>query len=193
MSFYREQLEGWLKTIDVKANRVLDVGGSANTIKGRTKSWDVKEYKILDNNNEKDWHDKWTEPDYVYDICTRKPLFDPEELGKFDVIFCLEVAEYWTNANNAVANIYKLLRSGGFLYISFPSLYPCHNPLQQDRLRFTRSWIEWALQGYEEVEIIPRVATEGRAALADFYSLERMRAAKTEDIFNIGYMAKCQR
>ena len=41
-----QQLEDWIKTLDVSGS-VLDIGGSQNPIKGRTKSWDVNEYKIL--------------------------------------------------------------------------------------------------------------------------------------------------
>ena len=43
MSNVRRQLEAWLKTIDVKADCVLDVGGAQLPVKGRTKSWEVKE------------------------------------------------------------------------------------------------------------------------------------------------------
>ena len=48
MSFYRDQLENYLKTIDVKAETVFDVGGKEKPVKGRTKSWTVKNYEILD-------------------------------------------------------------------------------------------------------------------------------------------------
>jgi hypothetical protein len=40
------------------------------------------------------------------------------------------------------------------------------------------------------VEITPRVATKGREHLAKFYSTEKMRSAKTPDIFDIGYLVK---
>ena len=52
MSNYRDQLESYLKTLDIKADRVLDVGGAALLVKDRVKSWDVEEYKIADNNIE---------------------------------------------------------------------------------------------------------------------------------------------
>ncbi len=43
----RMQLEKWLSEIEVKG-KCLDCGGSQNPIKGRTKSWEAEEYKILD-------------------------------------------------------------------------------------------------------------------------------------------------
>ena len=50
-SYTRAQLEKWLKTIDVKADRVLDIGSSQNGIKGRTKSFEVVECVGLDLKN----------------------------------------------------------------------------------------------------------------------------------------------
>lgn len=47
-SYFRQKLESYLKTLDVKADRVLDVGGSQLSIKGRTKSFQVKELLTLD-------------------------------------------------------------------------------------------------------------------------------------------------
>jgi len=64
MSTVRIQLENWLKTIDVKADRVLDAGGSEKSIKGRTKSFDVKELLILDL---KEPH-QGVKPDIVCDL-----------------------------------------------------------------------------------------------------------------------------
>jgi len=48
----RQQLEAWLKTLEVRG-RVLDIGGSANTLEGRVKIFEPKEYLIMDNNAEK--------------------------------------------------------------------------------------------------------------------------------------------
>jgi len=52
LSYFRTQLENWLKTIDVKADRVLDIGGGTLPVLKRVKSWDVGEYKIADNSLE---------------------------------------------------------------------------------------------------------------------------------------------
>ena len=43
----RIQLEAWLKTIEVNG-KVLGIGEAQQSTKGRTKTWDVEEYKILD-------------------------------------------------------------------------------------------------------------------------------------------------
>ena len=47
-SFSRIQLEDWLKTIEIKGGRVLDVGDSQNPVKNKLKMFELDEYKVLD-------------------------------------------------------------------------------------------------------------------------------------------------
>ena len=192
MSEYRSQLEAYLKGIDVKADRVLDIGGSAFPIMGRTKSWDVGEYMIMDNNSEEGHHEKFTAPDIEMDIQMRTPEVREQMkgVGKFDVIFCLELSEYLRLPAIAIINIHKLMKTDGILYMSFCSLYPIHQLVDSDMLRYSKAWIEWAFSGGWDYEITPRVATKGRKHLEDFYSAEGMRAAKVPEIYDIGYMCK---
>lgn len=191
MSYYREQLEAWLKTIDVKANKVLDIGGGANPVKGRTKSWKVKKYLIADNKAEP----QKVEPDFCIDITdsqeSRREIFDLE--GTIDTIFCLEVMEYVFDPMVALWKIINFLKEGGIAYISFPAIYPVHNPIQFDYLRYTKKGIEKLLEqaGFSRWDITPRVATKGKEALGAFYSLEGMHPVKRNDvIYDIGYMVK---
>ena len=106
MSETREQLEAWLKTIEVKG-KVLDVGGSQNSIKGRTKSWDVKDCEILDL---KVPHEKKQDVDITCNLSRpaiqQLSFYDRATYGKyFDVAFCIEVSEYWWNPIVALENI----------------------------------------------------------------------------------------
>lgn len=122
MSFYRDQLENYLKTIDVKADTVFDVGGKEKPVKSRTKSWTVKNYEILD-----------------------LPLYDLNKEIKLDrkcnLIFCLEVFEYLIDPVTAMKNIKNMLVDGGEAIISFPLVYPVHNDVAFDSLRFTETGI----------------------------------------------------
>jgi len=195
MSLYKDQLEAWLKTIDVKADYVLDIGGSANPVEKRTKSWEVEHYLIADNGSEEEYHDKWREPDFGLDL--NKPKSIREYLQKvegdlFDVVFCLEVFEYVRYPWHAMRNIRGKLKEGGTLYASFPAIYPVHQPVAVDSLRYTKAGIEQIMKDnvFEIKSIVPRKATKGRAALAEFYSLEGMRAAKVPEIMDIGYMVE---
>jgi len=190
MSFYRNQLEAYLKRINVKAHRVLDLGGASNPIQGRVNSFKSDEYICFDLGVEE------AKRSYIkFDI--NEPLEQltgfKEEDFKFDTIFCLEVFEYVYNPIEAINNIYRLLDDNGLAYISFPTQYPLHEPKEIDYLRYTRKAIEKYADifGLEILEIVPRVATEGLSNLSKFYSREGMHPVKHDSsVFDIGYMVK---
>ena len=197
MSYFRQQLEDWLKTIDVKADRALDIGGGANPVKGRTKSWEVKEYRILDNKLEK----MKQKPDYVCDI--NQPIFanivvqDISDDKRFDVIFCLEVMEYVWNPHSALLNIAFMLNKNGILYISFPFLYPHHNPKGYDYLRYTRWGVKKLLEetGFKILELKSRkMYNKSYAYWREFMRIEKMHPCKDYDgHIETGYLVKAKR
>jgi len=139
MSFYREELERYLKELDVKANSCLDIGGASNPVKNRVKSWDVEHYKIADNGLE----------DGDYDI--ELDLNDPDTPNHFfyDRVFCLEVFEYIIEPVKAMNYIYDSLNNGGIATISFPFVYPLHNPVEHDYLRYTKVGAEKLLEDFK--------------------------------------------
>lgn len=193
----RKQLESWLKTIDVKG-KVLDVGGSQNPIKGRTKSWEVSDYKILDLEQP---HECKQKPDIMFDINEQINVFhddfsgmtdvnfrypsggEPIEKptykgGLFDAVFMIETMEYLYNPNKAIRNCQYILKKGATLYLSTHYIYGLHNPKGLDYLRYTRYGIEKliARAGFKIEEIIPRtMRDESKVALKSIYSNEGMR------------------
>lgn len=186
MSYYREQLNEWLSGLNVKAEALLDIGGGEGPIgPDKVRAWDVDTVKILDAD------DKY-KPDYVHDLNKKMSWEDYKKHGiDCDVVFCLEVMEYIWNPVMAHINIYNLLNDDGMAYISYPTIYPLHNPPGIDYLRYSKNAIEKLLHeaGFSHWIIDPRVATKGRNHLANFYVLEGMRAMKhTDDIYDIGYL-----
>jgi SAM-dependent methyltransferase len=175
ISYYREQLERWVAEIDVKAKTVFDIGGADKPADKRCKSFNVQDYKILDLP--------------AFDLNKDKPF----EVGFADVIFCFEVFEYIYNPVQAMQHLADLLEAGGELYISFPFVYPIHNPVEMDYLRYTKHGVMKLLNmhGFEIEEMESRIATEGNGCLQDFYRLEGMRKAKQYEGHNeIGYLVK---
>jgi len=196
-SYYRQQLENWLKTIDVKADRVLDVGGAQLPVKGRTKSWNVKEYRIFDL---KKPHQKNAKVDVAIDLNKKLLLLRSDIHRYFDVIFCLEVFEYIWNPVQALENLYEMgnctdcvgTKEGdtSIYYLSFPFIYPHHNPKGKDYLRYTRWGIEKLLKetGFEILEVQSRVMTpEGFKNWKDFLRNEKMHPVKDYPHNEIGY------
>ena len=101
-SSYRLELDRWLQSLDVKAYKVLDIGGSQLPAKGRTKSWDVGEYKIADLENP---HVDSPKPDIELDL----NYYYGTSNETYDYIFCLEVFDYIWNPGFAFLTLYTLL------------------------------------------------------------------------------------
>lgn len=195
MSYYRQQLEDWLKTIDVKTDRVLDVGGGALPIKGRTKSWEVKDYKILDNEIEK----AECNIDFKIDLNNACPELSEKHftnlikrLGKYNIVFCLETTEYIFNTAELLMWLQRFGLSGTIYYLSFPFIYPYHKPLKYDSLRYTRAGIENLMKtiNFKILELIPRKA-KNPELLRKFYIAEGMHVGGDCDV--IGWLVKAQK
>lgn len=172
-SSYRMELDKWLSTLDVKAEAVLDIGGSQLSVKGRVRSWDVEDYKIGDLESP---HIGSPQPDIVMDINDDLDIYD-----SFDLIFCLEVFDYVYDPMQAFENIAFMLNSGGRAYISFPSVYPLHQPVEDDALRYMPAGIRKLAKaaGLSVEQMIKRRPETN--LWEQFYRAERMRAAKHED------------
>lgn len=174
MSYYRDQLENYLKTLDVKADLVLDIGGQQKPIQGRTKNWDVKKCLILD-----------------------KPEFDleiPDTLHGYnaDWVFCLEVFEYLIEPVTAMKNIAACLKVGGKAIISFPLIYPVHNEVEFDSLRYTLGGIKRLA---EKAKLVVKNVTTRKAkskTLVNYYNEDGMKAAKGLDHNITGYIVELQ-
>lgn len=162
MSWYKTQLNDWLKTIDVKARTVFDIGGRQGPVEGRTKSWEVKNYRVLDL------------PDFDIELNGYHFPVPPHA----DVIFCLEVFEYLIDPLTALKNICRMLEDGGTAYITFAFAYPHHEELEMDSLRYTEFGIRRLAEaaGLDVQEIIYRVDRSG--FLQNFYVADKMHPSK---------------
>lgn len=150
----RRQIEAWLKTIDVKGS-VLDVGGLFMPVKGRTKTWDVSEYRILDVKSSRNG----IVADYVADLNTGKGLSDMIR-SDFDNVFCVEVTDHFWHPVWAFSLIHAFLKKGGLLYISSNFLFPHHTGF--DCIRLTSTGLSKILTetGFEVLNITPRMAVD---------------------------------
>jgi len=181
-SSYRNSLNEWLANLDVKADRVLDIGGSQLTMPKRVKSWEVNTYLIADLPEP---HEDSPKPDIEMDInyywadqVAGQGIFLGEQ---FDTIFCLEVFDYVFDPMEAFSNIECLLKSGGTAWVTFPSIYPLHQPIEDDALRYMPGGIKKLAAETNLIieEMIPRRFETD--AWDRTIRAERLRAAKHED------------
>jgi len=185
----RQQLEAWLAELDVDASNVLDVGGAQLPVRGRTRTWDVAHYEILDT---EDFYKRRVTPDHLWDL--NLPCPNAGLRGRFDVIFCLEVMEYIWNPVQALQNMASWAAPNfQAIYLSFHLVYPVHQPVQRDVLRYTRSGIVTLLRhaGLEPAEIRPRMASPD--SLVSFWEREKMVGAAGENHDEVGYLVRAVR
>jgi len=203
ISYSRIQLNDWLKNIDIKANKVLEVGASFNPVIKKVKSWEVKQYRTLDNNLENSCN-----LDFLLDLNSlhfsdrygwiSKKKSDVQVIKKVlgyqpNIIFCLEVMEYIYKPDTVLKFFHDILAPGGSLYISFHTIYSVHEPYKHDSLRYTKWGIINLLKeaGFPKWEITPRKATKGLKELKGFYKKEKMWTLKNSPLpYDIGYFVK---
>jgi len=188
MSYFRSQLESWLKTIDIEAQKVLDIGGGTNPVNTRVGKWRIGEFKTLDNKAE----EPTTSLNYVNDLnqlwcCAFLKML----LEEFDVVFCLEVMEYVWNPVTAFENFNNVLKKGGLLYISFPWIYPLHNPPGIDCLRYSENAIKKLAEesNFRILELKKRTMTYD-SIYKEFVRAEGMHPIEDNAI---GYLCKMQK
>lgn len=174
----RLQLIEWLKTISVKAEKVIDIGGGNNLAKKYLKEIDYKEYDVLDINSEYN-------PKYIYDfnkeICCGFLL---QVVDKYDVAFCLETLEYFWDPATACENFNKILKPKGKLYLSVGFIYPHHG--YDDYLRFTDMGLEKLLEEamFEDIKITTRNAFNPANAL-NFFNAEGMHSKELREDYPV--------
>lgn len=183
-SSYRKTLDLWLKELDVRADRVLDIGGSQLPVRGRTKSWEVGEYLIADLPEP---HIGSPKPDIEMNL--NMPIWVmPEESA--NLIFCLEVFDYVWNPYAALCHIEAYLANGGTAWVSFPSFYPTHQPIEDDALRYMEGGIR-KLAEASGLTIVQMIRRKPETNMLDqFFRAERLRAAKHYDHEFIGWIVE---
>ena len=183
-SFYKQQLNDFVADQDVMADVLFDIGGAQHPIKGRTRSWHVKDYQIIDL---KVPHVELQHPDIEWDM-------NKEWVGnaKADVIYCLGLTDYIINPNIFMDNIRKMLADDGHAWVEFPFIYPVHNPIDDEGCRYSEGCIRRLAKqaGLKIEEIIYKRPKPDNPYLLKFFSEDGMRAARGVDHFVTGYIVR---
>lgn len=195
-SSYRLELNRFLANLDVHADAVLDVGGADLPVKGRTHSWDVGDYIIADLSQphvgdkpdieiDIEQHDAFSRYSSNGDI-----IHDNDYHEWADVVFVLEVFDYILDPIQAMRNIETFMKLGGTAWVTYPFIYPTHNPTEFDMLRYTEFAVKRLAKesGLKIEEIIPRRPETN--AIEQLWRSERMRAAKHYDHNITGWIVK---
>lgn len=183
-SYYKQQLNDFVASQQVKAKLLYDIGGAQSPIKGRTASWEVEEYKIIDL---KVPHVQLQPPDIAHDM---NKVWNGAEQA--DVIYCLGVSDYIINPNIFMDNIRKMMTDDGHAWVEFPYFYCTHNPVEDEGCRYSEGCID-RLAKQAELEITERIykyPIPGNNHLVDFFIADGMRMAKGVDHRITGFIFK---
>lgn len=190
-SFYKQQLNEWKATLDVKADVVFDIGGAQDPLKGMTKSWDVKDYKIVDLAVP---HVEKQKPDIVCDMneTNLKPLVG---YGKsVDIVFMLGVMDYVILPDVALKKVHYLLKTTGHAWVEFPFAYAHHNPVEEEGCRYSEGCIKRLAKNanLRVVEIVRKMERSG--LLKQWYAAEGQRMASEYHYHGVtGFIVKLER
>lgn len=108
---------------------------------------------------------------HIGDLCRRVPGIED---GRFDYVVCTEVLEHVLQPFDAVAEIRRMLRPGGRLYLSTPFDLRIHGPLP-DCWRFTEHGLR-ALLGDFEIEELAGLDAPDRPLMPLHYTVIARRA-----------------
>lgn len=79
---------------------------------------------------------------------------------QFDLVICAQVLSYVDDPTAAVSEMHRVLKSGGYLFMSVPSTCP---QFHDERWRFLHAGIETLLSDFPRVDIWPEVYSLGGA------------------------------
>lgn len=196
-SFYKQQLNEWKATLDVKANTVFDIGGAQSPIKGMTKSWEVEDYQIIDL---KVPHSEAPAPDIAWDMNDDliDKIRDLEQVAKVfdgaDIVFCLGVFDYVINPNIAMNNLKIMMKDDGYAWVEFPFAYAHHEPIMDEGCRYSEGCINRLAKqaGLKITDMIRKMERSG--LLRQWYAVEGQRAARAYEHHGVtGFIVKFEK
>lgn len=104
---------------------------------------------------------------FIADICKRNDKIIRN--NAYDFIVCTEVFEHTLQPFKAIEEIYRILKRGGYLFISVPFNFRIHGPLP-DCWRFTEHGLREILKNFKNVKI-NQIETPGRALMPIHYTV----------------------
>lgn len=188
MSLYKDQLNEFVSSLDLKGKVLIDWGGSQNPIKGRTNTWEIEDYKIVDLEVP---HSSSPEPDLVQDA--NEPLKGDilKYVNKTDILIAFGIYDYVINPNIATNSISKLLSSTGYAWIEWPLFYGHHEPLWDEGCRYSEGCI-MRLLGQSKLKLDEMIRKPaGNPLLVQFMRMDGQRLSKNyEHHDTVGFITK---
>lgn len=157
----RVLLKNWISRAAGNNLAVLDLGGR------------IQPYRPLVEDRTASYVAVDMVPSPLVDIVARGEQL-PVRDGVFDIVICTQVLEYVLEPSLAVAEIHRVLKSGGFLLLTVPSIFP--RDADHDCWRFMPEALRYLLREFSATEIVP----EGSSVVGIFRTLALIAASYTK-------------
>jgi SAM-dependent methyltransferase len=136
----RELFRQWLEKIPRENLNVLDVGGR------------IQPYRALLGNSCARYLAVDVRHTALVDIVGQAERL-PFASQQFDLVFCTQVLEYTPDPQLVVDEIYRTLKTGGFLFISVPAVFPRDSEIEY--WRFLPGGLRRLLSDFSHVDLAP--------------------------------------
>lgn len=140
--------------IFTEKNRVIDIGGGLRVLKGKGNRY----------NPNREWLRPYLEK-VTYEILDPVPDYEPDIIGDIhalplednsvDALICIAVLEHIENPHQAVAEMKRVLKPGGYAFVYVPFLYYYHAEVgyYKDYWRYSRDAVEMLFKDFSNLEI----------------------------------------
>lgn len=105
--------------------------------------------------------------DYIADLCTENQNLIPDE--HFDMVLLSEVLEHTLQPFDAIKEVRRIIKKGGYLFLTVPFNFRIHGPLP-DCWRFTEYGLRAILGGFE-IEALEAKEDENRMLMPIGYTV----------------------
>jgi SAM-dependent methyltransferase len=129
----------WFQALHLQDVKVLDIGGR------------IQPYRELIPFSHKYWSLDVRQTALVNVLGNAESL--PFAEDSLDVVICTQMIEYVTDPAALAKEIHRVLRPGGSLFLSAPSIFPRDS--EQDRWRFFPVALRQLFSQFSEVEVLP--------------------------------------
>ena len=139
----REIFRIWLNKLPMQHPAVLDVGGR------------IQPYRELVNQPRRYCAIDLRANNLISAVASAEQM--PFRDGIFDLVICTQMIEYTPHPLMVIREIHRVLRPGGVLLLSAPTIFPRDS--EHDRWRFFPPALADLLRGFSEVEIVPETSS----------------------------------
>ncbi len=134
----RKLFMNWVTRLDGTALRILDVGGR------------LQPYRSLFDGRVRSYYALDAVAGPTLSLVSRAEDL-PLATGEFDVVLCTQVLEYVPSPQKAVDEMRRVLRPGGYLFLSVPAVFPRDS--DPEYWRFLPASLHLLLRDFSEIEI----------------------------------------